>query len=228
MSEDVFTAVIGDVLALLGALRAERVDTDEALSRLAGLKRRHPRCWFNMVWERESVGEAIHYDILVGAEGGTYSLSYCADEETPWAVRGTQRINESLVVRVDDDPVYIHQAITSLDHAWLTLHIGRHLIDTSLIGRELTSSSRRGSRRGGARPGWSGSGARRKRPSCPPSRCDLASRLSRADCPSPADRARGTADGRASCGPASRHAAAPSTVREDSRRNRPAWCGAAT
>jgi putative peptide maturation system protein len=131
-------AVIRDALALLVELRAERVDTDDALSRLSRLQQRHPQCWFNMVWEREALGDGIHYDILIGAEGGTCSLSYCADEETPWAVRGTQRISESLVVRVNDDPVYIHQAITSLDHAWPTLHIGRHLIDTSLIARELT------------------------------------------------------------------------------------------
>lgn len=138
MSDDGFPAVIGDVLALLVALRAERVDTDEALSRVSALKQRHPQHWFNIIWERETLGETLHYDMLVGTERGTYSISYCADEETPWAVRGTQRINESLVVRVNDDPVYIHQAITSLDHAWQTLHIGRHLIDTSLIARELT------------------------------------------------------------------------------------------
>jgi putative peptide maturation system protein len=52
-------------------------------------------------------------------------------------VRGLQRINESLVVRVNDDPVHIHQAITSLDYAWHTLHVGRHLIDMSLIEQEL-------------------------------------------------------------------------------------------
>jgi putative peptide maturation system protein len=138
MSDDDLREAIGDVLALLEALRAERAGTDEAMSRLSAIGRRHPRYWFNMVWERETLGESLHYDVLVGAERGTYSLSYCADEETPWAVRGTQRINESLVVRVDDEPVFIHQAITSLDHAWHTLHIGRHLVDTSLIERELT------------------------------------------------------------------------------------------
>lgn len=130
-------AVVRDALALLVTLREERVPVEEAMERLRPLKERHPGYWLNMVWERETFGDAIHYDILIGADRGTYSLSYCADEETPWAVRGTQRINETLVVRVNDEPVYIHQAITSLDHAWHTLHIGRHFMDMCLVDKEL-------------------------------------------------------------------------------------------
>lgn len=130
-------AVVRDALALLVTLREERVPVEEAMERLRPLKERHPGHWINMVWERETFGDSIHYDILIGDGRGTYSLSYCADEETPWAVRGTQRINESLVVRVNDEPVYIHQAITSLDHAWHTLHVGRHLMDMCLVDKEL-------------------------------------------------------------------------------------------
>ena len=130
-------AVVRDALALLVTLREERVPVEEAMERLRPLKERHPGRWINMVWERETFGDSIHYDILIGEGRGTYSLSYCADEETPWAVRGTQRINESLVVRVNDEPVYIHQAITSLDHAWHTLHVGRHLMDMCLVDKEL-------------------------------------------------------------------------------------------
>jgi putative peptide maturation system protein len=130
-------AAVRDALALLSTLRKERVPTDEAMSRLRALRERHPAHWMNMVWERETFGDVIHYDILIGSEGDTLSLSYCADEETPWPVRGLQRINESLVVRVNDDPIYIHQAITSLDYAWHTLHVSRHLIDMSLIDQEL-------------------------------------------------------------------------------------------
>jgi putative peptide maturation system protein len=130
-------AVVRDALALLVTLREERVPVEEAMDRLRPLKERHAGYWINMVWERETFGDRIHYDILIGDDRGTYSLSYCADEETPWAVRGTQRINESLVVRVNDEPVYIHQAITSLDYAWQTLHVGRHLMDMCLIDKEL-------------------------------------------------------------------------------------------
>lgn len=130
-------AVVRDALALLVTLRAERVPVEEAMERLRPLRERHAGYWINMVWERETFGDTIHYDILVGDDRGTYSLSHCADEETPWAVRGTQRINESLVVRVNDEPVYIHQAITSLDHAWHTLHVGRHFMDMCLVDKEL-------------------------------------------------------------------------------------------
>jgi putative peptide maturation system protein len=130
-------AAAADALALLIDLRAERAGTDEATLRVAALKARHQPIWMNLVWELEPLSEAIHYDILVGDERGTYSLSYCADEETPWAVRGTQRMTESLVARVNGQPVFIHEAITSLDHAWHALHIGRHLVDNSLIDREM-------------------------------------------------------------------------------------------
>jgi putative peptide maturation system protein len=130
-------AAVRDAFALLSTLRSERVPTDEAMVRLRALKERHPERWINLVWERETFGDAIHYDILVGDEGDTWSLSYCANEETPWPVRGLQRVNESMVVRVNNDPVNIHQTITSLDYAWHTLHVGRHLIDMSLIEQEL-------------------------------------------------------------------------------------------
>lgn len=133
-------AVVRDALALLVTLREERVPVEEAMARLHPLKERHAGYWINMVWERETFGDTIHYDILIGEGQGTYSLSYCADEETPWAVRGTQRINESLVVRVNDEPVYIHQAITSLDYAWHTLHVGRHLMDMCLVDKELRTN----------------------------------------------------------------------------------------
>lgn len=130
-------AAVHDAFALLSTLRKERVPTDEAMERLRALKNQHPDRWIDLVWERETFDDVIHYDVLVGDGGDTWSVSYCADEETPWPVRGLQRINESLVVRVNDDPVYIHQAITSLDYAWHTLHVGQHLIDTSLIDQEL-------------------------------------------------------------------------------------------
>lgn len=136
MNESILAAT-RDALALLVKPREERIEPEAAQARFQALRARHPEPWMNIVWEQESYEETIHYDILVGDEAGTYSLSYCADEELPWPVRGIQRFNESLVLRVNDAPLRISHAITSLDYAWHTLHIGRHLIHMSLIDQEL-------------------------------------------------------------------------------------------
>jgi len=128
---------VRDALAVLTTWRSEHLSPEEALESFQALKARHPDHWMNMVWEQETYGDTVHYDILLADEEGTYSLSYCADEEVPWPARGLQRVNESLVLRVNDDPVLINQVITSLDHAWSTLHIGRHLINMSLIDQAL-------------------------------------------------------------------------------------------
>jgi putative peptide maturation system protein len=136
MNEPLLSAV-RDALALLVRLRQERIGPEEAQAAVRALKARHPDAWMNLVWEQEAYEGSIHYDILVADDAGTYSLSYCADEALPWPVRGLQRVNESLVVRVDNEPVNIGHAMTSLDYAWHTLHIGRHLIHMSLIDQEV-------------------------------------------------------------------------------------------
>lgn len=139
MNESLLSAV-RDALAALTTWRTERLSPEQAQESLQALKARHPDHWMNMVWEQEPYDNTVHYDILLADEEGTYSLSYCADEQVPWPVRGLQRVNESLVLRVNDDPVRIQQVITSLDHAWSTLHLGRHLINMSLIDQALRDS----------------------------------------------------------------------------------------
>lgn len=128
---------VREAIALLVELRAAQVPKDGAWERVRALRDRHPGCWINLVWEQETYGDRIHYDLLLGAADGTLSLSWCPDEDVPWPVRGLQRVNESLVLRVNDDPVRISQVITSLDYAWHTLHVGRHLVDMSLIDQEV-------------------------------------------------------------------------------------------
>lgn len=128
---------VRDAVVLLKKLRTERFAPQDAWDEVGALRRRHPGTWINLVWEQETYGDKIHYDILVGAGDGTLSVSYCPDGDAPWPVRGLQRVNESLVLRVNDDPVRISQVITSLDYAWPTLHVGRHLVDMSLIDQEV-------------------------------------------------------------------------------------------
>ncbi len=140
MMNESLLAAVRDALASLVRWREERLPPEQAQESFQSLKARHPDHWMNMIWEQETYGNTVHYDILLANEGGTWSLSHCADEEVPWPARGLQRINESLVLRVNDDPVRINQVITSLDHAWSTLHIGRHLINMSLIEQALRDS----------------------------------------------------------------------------------------
>lgn len=128
---------VEEAIALLTALRGEGVPPEEAWERLGELRCRHPGQWLNLVWERETYGDKVHYDLLLGHGAGTLSLSYCPDEDIPWPVRGLQRVNESMVLRVNDDPVRISEVVTSLDYAWHKLHVGPHLVNMSLVDQEV-------------------------------------------------------------------------------------------
>ncbi|HEX2573033.1 MAG TPA: TIGR04500 family putative peptide maturation system protein [Polyangia bacterium] len=136
MSDRIHDA-IREACALLVTLRRDKVAPEAAWRAFQPLRQRHAGIWMNLVWEEETYGADPHYDILLGADQGTFSLSYCADEQVPWAVRGLQRVNESLVVRVNDRPLRISQAMSCLDYVWGELHIGRHLINVSLVEQEL-------------------------------------------------------------------------------------------
>jgi putative peptide maturation system protein len=130
-------AVVADALALLVRLRSEQVPVEAAWDEIIRLRERHPDRFINLIWERESFVDKVHYDILLEVGAGTLSVSYCAEEDVPWPARGLQRVNESLVLRVNDDPVQIGHVVTSLDYAWHQLHVGRHLIDMSLIDQAI-------------------------------------------------------------------------------------------
>lgn len=132
-----FQSALRDAVVLLAKLREERTEPEAAQAAVQVLRARHPEHWMNLVWEQERYPGTIHYDLLVGDEAGTYSLSYCADEALPWPVRGIQRVDDSLVVRVNTGEVRIEHAMSSLDYAWHTLHVGRHFIHMSLIDQEI-------------------------------------------------------------------------------------------
>jgi putative peptide maturation system protein len=137
MSRDRIDDVVGEAIALLVRFRAERVPAEIAWEAIVGMRARHPGQAIDLIWERDSYVDRIHYDVLIGGADGTLSISYCADEDVPWPARGLQRVTEALVLRVNDEPVMIGQVVTSLDYAWHQLHIGRHLIDMSLIDQEI-------------------------------------------------------------------------------------------
>jgi putative peptide maturation system protein len=118
-------------------LRSEQCPPDGAWSQVLRLREAYPDRFINLVWERERYVDKVHYDLLIGGDAGLLSIGYCADDDVPWPTRGIQRVEECLVARVDGEAVDIGRAMTSLDYAWHTLHIGRHLIHMSLVGQEL-------------------------------------------------------------------------------------------
>jgi putative peptide maturation system protein len=137
MTGDSVDRVVGDALLLLVQFRSEHVPVEVAWEAIRRMRERHPGRAIDLVWEQESYLDKIHYDILVEICGGTLSVGYCADEDIPWPARGLQRVNEAVVLRVNDDPVQIGEVVTSLDYAWPTLHVGRHLINMSLVAQEI-------------------------------------------------------------------------------------------
>ena len=137
VSHAVIDQVVRDAVALLVRLRADHLPVEAAWDEIVRLRERHPDRFLHLVWEQESYLRKIHYDILIGVDAGTLSVSYCADDEVPWPSRGLQRIKEAVVVRVNDQPVEIGQVVTSLDYAWHQLHVGRHLVEMSLVAQAI-------------------------------------------------------------------------------------------
>jgi putative peptide maturation system protein len=137
MTADRIDPLVADAIALLARLRCEATPPDAAWPDVVRLRERHPGRSIQLIWERESYLDRVHYDLLIELDAGTLSVSYCADDDVPWLSRGLQRLDESVVVRVNDEPLEIVQAITSLDYAWQHLHVGRHLIHMSLIEQEI-------------------------------------------------------------------------------------------
>lgn len=131
-----YDELVHHAVALLVRLRETRCEPDDAWAELLQLRAAHPGRYLQLVWERERYAAKLHYDLLIGHDEGVLSISYCEDDDLPWPTRGIQRIEECMVARVDGEPLDIARAMTSLDYAWHTLHIGRHLIDMSLIEQE--------------------------------------------------------------------------------------------
>lgn len=128
-----------DGLQFLITLSRDHCQPDEALSRLSYLRTSHASVVIDLLWERETYDESVHYDLLLRtADGnGTISLSFCPDKALPWPMRGVHRWSEQDLFRVNATILRVHEAIAFLDIIWNETRIAERLINACLIHEAL-------------------------------------------------------------------------------------------
>jgi putative peptide maturation system protein len=124
-----------DALQFLITLSRDHCQPDAALSRLSHLRADHPGVGMDLLWERETYDESVHYDLLLrAADGdGTVSLSFCPDKALPWPMRGVHRWTEQDLVRVNNTVLRVHEAVAFLDVIWNETRIAERIINACLI-----------------------------------------------------------------------------------------------
>jgi putative peptide maturation system protein len=126
---------------LLAVLHRDRVDADDAMARLAALRRRLGGVELDLVWEAPDLVGDRHYDLLIRHGGLAVSVSACASTDVPWPMRGAMRWSEKDVVIVNGEAVTVGEVITALDFTWRDLDVARHLVDQALL-RQLIAGRR--------------------------------------------------------------------------------------
>src|SRR5262245_50911762 len=100
--------VVLDTLACLQALCAAGLPPEQASRRLQEVGRAHPGIRLDLLWEREGAGDGWQYDALLRLpQGGTLSLSHCADDGLPWPMRGARRFSDGHLLRVNDSVITV-------------------------------------------------------------------------------------------------------------------------
>jgi putative peptide maturation system protein len=126
------------VLEHLKALHREGIRPAEARARFQHLQQQHPGTRIDLVWEEEVYDRSMHYDALVHLAGqGTVSMSFCADEALPWPLRGVGRWSDKDLVRVNNTPLSVHDAVAFLDFIWDEKPLVLRLLNLCLIWEAL-------------------------------------------------------------------------------------------
>lgn len=129
---------LGDTLEYLMALWRENAVPDEARARLRRLQDQHRQIPMDLVWEKESYAQAVHYDVLLRpSEAGTISLSFCPDRAIPWPLRRAQHSRESEIVRVNGHMVTVQMVMSYLDFIWDESRLITRLVDICFIQDEI-------------------------------------------------------------------------------------------
>jgi putative peptide maturation system protein len=111
---------------------------DAAKSALRPLQQLYPDLGMQLVWEEDVFDQRIHYDALLNVPGsGIISMSYCAQEEKPWPLRGVQRWSDRNLLRVNDTVMEIDQAIACMDFIWEEARVTDRLVNACLIQEEI-------------------------------------------------------------------------------------------
>ncbi|GAA4477662.1 hypothetical protein GCM10023094_20280 [Rhodococcus olei] len=130
-------SLLDDALDILRALdpRAPRRSADRALD---PLRADHPDARMRLVGHREALEDSVHHGLLITEPGvGTTSLSWTPVTAVPWSLRGTQRTAESMLLRVNGEPLEIEEAMAYLDVMWEQTALLERLIAVCLVRQEL-------------------------------------------------------------------------------------------
>jgi putative peptide maturation system protein len=130
--------VVSETLTYVRRLVHDGVEPVAALDGLAALEKHHPETPMDLVWVQEPYDGSVHYDALIHVAGeGTVSLSFAADGDLPWPLRGVQRWQDRNLARVNGGVVTVDQAIAQLDFIWDEVPLVRRLVNTCLIQETL-------------------------------------------------------------------------------------------
>ncbi|MGW5076116.1 TIGR04500 family putative peptide maturation system protein [Rhodococcus sp. NPDC004095] len=133
-------SLLDSALTVLRSLGPDDADrrADRALD---PLRAEHPRSRMRLLRHREAVDESVGYGLLITEPGvGTTSLSWTPATAVPWSLRGAQRTAESMLLRVNGEPLAIEEAMAYLDVMWERTELLDRLITVCLVRQELAEN----------------------------------------------------------------------------------------
>ncbi|MFF0815492.1 TIGR04500 family putative peptide maturation system protein [Rhodococcus sp. NPDC003318] len=129
-------SLLTDALSVLRDL-----DPNSADRALDPLRAAHPRSRLRLLRHRESVDDSVHFGMLITEPGvGTTTLSWTPASAVPWSLRGSQRTAESMLLRVNGEPLAIEEAMAHLDVLWERTDLLDRLITVCLVRQELAEN----------------------------------------------------------------------------------------
>ncbi|CRK49902.1 conserved hypothetical protein [Rhodococcus sp. RD6.2] len=130
--------LLADALGILRGLDAAEPAAERALE---PLRARHTGSRLRLLRHREALDQSVHYGLLITEPGvGTTSLSWTPTSTVPWSLRGSQRTAESMLLRVNGEPLAIEEAMGYLDVLWEKTELLERLVTVCLVRQELAEN----------------------------------------------------------------------------------------
>ena len=124
------------LLDFVSAIGRQKIDPEQAMTWLRRLKDEFADCGLELTWELDNVSGLYTYCLLVTVGDETFSLSAVQNNVLPWSLRGGVRLDENILVSVDDFSLTIAQAITYVDVVFEKASLLTDLIDLGLMASE--------------------------------------------------------------------------------------------
>ncbi|EME21416.1 TIGR04500 family putative peptide maturation system protein [Rhodococcus triatomae] len=135
ISPTTHSTLLSDALGLLRRLDPGEAGAERALEPLRAC---HPGNRMRLLRHREAVDESAHFGLLITEPGaGTTTLSWTPERAVPWSLRGSQRTAESMLLRVNGEPLAIEEAMGYLDVLWEETRLLDRLVTMCLVRQEL-------------------------------------------------------------------------------------------